>query len=894
VSQLTPAQRARVDELLDQLLDLPESVREQRLHSERVDDAAVRGEVESLLRAGRDSTGFLSAPAAPALENPSSDLVVGSQLGAWHIIRLIGRGGMGDVYEAMRAEGGFEQRAAIKVLQLQATAQKERFEVERQILARLEHPGIARLHDGGLTQDGRPYMVMEYVEGRPITEYCERASAGLQQRLQLFLRVCEAIAYAHRNLVIHRDLKPSNILVTDDGQVKLLDFGIAKLIDPGHVPLTVAAVAPMTLRCASPEQLGGAPITTATDVYALGLLLFELLTGAHPWMSADTPVLQALRTALSRPAPTASRTAAARAHPPVPATSIRGDLDAIVAKALRDEPTLRYPTVDALRQEVARVLRGEPVEAREGAHLYLLGRALRRYRWGAVAVLAVFLSLAVGLGLAAWQARRAGIERDIAQRDAAREEAVRYNLTRLFRAAMADQGSQPTAKGMIDSSALRVLREYRDKPQLAGQLVLTLADLYGALEDVAGAGSLLEGFVSQAGPDADPAALADARQKLANIELLRGHPERAATLLDEAESYWDRSPPQYAEERLEGLGIRARLQRTRGDLDGAIATSRAAIRARIALSGHDHRETAVLFNSLAITLTAANRLDEALEAYRETTRIYRSAGLGDGLDAQIVLGNTGSLELRTGHLREAEQLLKSAIEHERALAGDSAAVSAAMGYYGRVLSVTDRNDAAIPVLSQAVELGVRYAGPASPVTVQNELFLGEAQLAARDNSAAQKTLASAHDAATRQYGPKHALTQRTRVALAQLMANAGRSSEARAELTDAVRALRALGPPALTNLAQALQALGEVDLLQAQPGPAAAALQEALSLRESTHDRSWETDLARERLGEALQGLHREEAGGVLRVAEQNLEKQLGASHPETMRAKRALTQLSG
>ena len=279
MSELTAEQRARVDALMDELLDLPESARERHLRSGGPDDPSVVAEAVSLLRAARAADGFLSTPARPAVSPIPGTVDADSQLGPWRITRRIGRGGMGDVYEAKRAHGGFEQRVAIKVLQVEATAQAERFEGERQILARLEHPGIARLHDGGLTEDGRPYMVMEFVEGLPITEYCQRAHATLQERLHLFLQVCEAAAYAHRNLVVHRDLKPSNILVTGEGQVKLLDFGIAKLIDAERAQLTMAALAPMTLRCASPEQLTGGPVTTATDVYALGLLLFELLHG---------------------------------------------------------------------------------------------------------------------------------------------------------------------------------------------------------------------------------------------------------------------------------------------------------------------------------------------------------------------------------------------------------------------------------------------------------------------------------------------------------------------------------------------------------------------------------------------------------------------------------------
>ena len=898
---LSAEQQTEVDALLDDLLDLPVDRRAQRLRSRHVTDPVVLAEVESLLRAAQNAGSFLSAPASPSplahagTQVFSEPMALGARLGVWRVTGRIGRGGMGDVYEATRAEGDFEQRVAIKVLQLEASAQLERFQAERQILARLDHPCIARLYDGGISADGRPYMVMEFVEGEPITGYCAQTRATLSQRLQLFMQVCEAVAYAHRNLIVHRDLKPSNILVTADGQVKLLDFGIAKPIDAQRAQLTTTAMAPLTPISAAPEQLTGQPITTATDVYGLGLLLFELLTGSHPWITANTPVLQALRTLLQRPAPIPSRTAAARAEAPVPVRLIRGDLDAIVAKALRLEPERRYTTVEELRFDVQRAVRGEPVAAREGARLYVLSRLLRRYRWAAAAAAAIFVSLAGGLGIAAWQAKRVAIERDIARRDAAREEAVRYSLTRLFRSAIADQSTQPTtAKTMIDNSAQRVLREYHDQPQLAGQIVLTLADLYGALEDVAGARTLLEGFVAEAGPDAEPVALADARQKLANIELLSGHADRAGELLDQAAAYWAHSPRQFAEERLEGLGIRARLQRMRGDLEGAIATSREAIEERTALSGHDHRETAILYNSLAITLTAANRLEDALAAYRETTTIYRALGLGDGLDAQIIVGNTGTLELRTGHLREAETLLKSAIEREQALAGDSAAVAAAMGYYGKLLSVTNRNGPAITVLHNAVDVGTRFAGPRSPVTLQAQLFLGEAQLAAADVSAARTTLFAAHDAALTQYGAAHLLTLRAQLALAQLAAAAGQKAEAQGQLISVVDGLRKLGLPGEANLAQALQALGEVQMGQDQNQAAIAPLREAVSLREKSHDQGYELAVARERLGEALDGVGDAPAGAaLLKQAAQSLELQLGPDHPQTVRAKGALAHLA-
>jgi non-specific serine/threonine protein kinase/serine/threonine-protein kinase len=812
MSALSATQRIYADELLDALLDLPVDARADYLAHRRDDDPVVLREVESLLRATQQCGDFLVTPArlAPAAEYPGEPPPPDMRVGAWKLMRHIGRGGMGVVYEAARADGDFTQRVAIKLLRSDAIAEHGRFHVERQILARLEHAGIARLYDGGVAPDGRPYMVMELIAGEAITDYCARTHANLDARMRLFVQVCEAVAYAHRNLVVHRDLKPANILVTVDGQVKLLDFGVAKLIATDDRDLTRAAVAPLTPSSASPEQLLGGPITTATDVYTLGLLLFELLTGTRPWSPAGEPIAHAMRVVLERPAPAPSSAAAALPDPPFPPRMLRGDFDAIVAKALRKEPTHRYETVDALKVDVERALRDEAVTARTGARMYQLGRFLLRYRWGVIAVATVVLSLAIGLGAAAWQAHRAQVERDAARRDAAREEAVRYQLTRLFRTAVADRGTgPPTAKAMIDASAQRVLREYRDDPQLAGKLVVTLADLYSTLEDPEGAAALLEGYLREADPEVDPVDVADARQKFANIELARGHNARADQLLTQAEGFWAGAPTRYAEERLEGLGIRARQQRAAGDINGAIGTMRAAIQQRIALSGRVHRETAVLNNSYGIILTAAHRLPEALEAYRETLSIYRALGLGEELDAQIVLANTGILEMRTGNLREAEATLKDAIDHQRALAGNSAAVASALGNYGKILSMTDRAQEAVRTLEEASDLGTQYAGFSSPVAVQNRLFLGEAQLAAGDRGAALATLTINYEAARAQYGAESPFTLRTQLALARLMIAQGSRSDAQEQLRTIIPALKRNGIQLEGELAEALALLRE-------------------------------------------------------------------------------------
>ena len=894
---LDKKQKAQASALLDELLDLPARERRPRLATLTVEDAAVLAEVASLIDAAASVGDFLASPARITLPEAPPEVAVGQRLGAWRITGRIGQGGMGDVYEAARAQTDFDQRVAIKVLRLEASGQFERFAIERRILARMEHPGIARLLDGGTTADGRPFMVMEYIEGRPIVEWCNLARASLSRRLELFVQVCDAVACAHSHLIVHRDLKSSNILVSATGQVKLLDFGIAKLLDPDEVSVTQAAHVPLTPISASPEQLLGKVVTTATDTYALGLLLFELLTGAHPWMGQGAPIVQALRTVLRQGLPRASERAQERTlsgeSVPVPPNTIRGDLDAIVAKAVRDEPALRYVTVAALALDIERYQRGAAVEARAGARLYVLGRALRRYRWAVAAAAILGVSLVAGFAMAERQERQTVLQRDVARRDAAREEAVRYSLTRMFRAALVDQGDQPaTAKAMIDNSAQRVLREYRDQPKLAGQLVLTLADLYGALEDVEGTGKLLEGFLAESG-GADQAIVADARQKLANIELLRGNIPLAAQLLHDSESFWASVPGEYREERLEGLGIRAKLQRAQGDTAGAIDTSRRAIDERVALSGRNDRETAVLYNSLAITLMAANRLEEALQAYRNTVEIYRAVGMSDELDTQIVLANIGTLELRTGRLDEAEAQLKTSIDKERSLAGDSAAVAAAMGYYGRVLSIRNRNVEALKALERAVDLGARYAGTASPVTLQNRLFLGEAQLLSGDAKVANSTLTGARQAAQERYGEDHILCLRARLALTAVAVAVGRVGDARQELGVLLPKLRAAGKTAFTYTAQAIEKLGTLQLEAGEVAAALASLQEAVAMRESTGVQDWELGKARERLGEALAASGSNAASSAtLRRAKELLELQLGAEHPEVIRVRNALAKL--
>jgi tetratricopeptide (TPR) repeat protein len=406
--QLTPQQKWCAGTLLDELLDLPQGQRFASLASRTIEDPAVRAEVASLLHAVVASGDFLGRPAKPRFDDGLLDATLGVRLGAWRLTRLIGRGGMGDVYEGVRVDGEFEQRVAIKLLQRGTPGEAKRFQAERQMLADLNHPGIARLYDGGVTDTGRLYMVMEYIEGRAITEYCGATPATLEQRLALFAQTCAAVTHAHAHRVIHRDLKPSNILVTAEGEVKLLDFGIAKMLDAQRARITQAAAAPLSPICAAPEQLTGAPTTPATDVYALGLLLYELLTDSHPWMGFNTPMLQAMRIVLERAAPLASH--ASEVHgAPVPRRLIRGELDAIIAKALRKDPAERYQSVSEMQADIACYQHGQPVSARASARWYPATHFLRHHRWSVVGIAAACAVVLMGWRLVAqWDAAGAG------------------------------------------------------------------------------------------------------------------------------------------------------------------------------------------------------------------------------------------------------------------------------------------------------------------------------------------------------------------------------------------------------------------------------------------------------------------------------------------------------
>lgn len=414
----------RAKDLFERAVELPEDERAGFVERETHGEQALADEVLTLLRVYREEDEFLETPAVPPLDErtPEPDGVIGP----YRLLHILGSGGMGVVYEGERADDAFHKRVAIKFIRSGMDSERivRRFRRERSILASLDHPNIARLLDGGVASDGRPYFVMEYVQGRPITSVCEEDGLSLNARLDLFQKACAAVHFAHRNLVIHRDLKPSNLLVDADGQVKLLDFGVAKLLehepDP-EVQLTQLGERILTPHYASPEQLRGRGVTTATDIYSLGVILYELIAGRRPFEATDgSPEELAARVAAG-PVPPSE---VVRSDPggALAASDARGlrssvarELDSIVLMAIREEPERRYPSAAALADDVHRYLGGLPVVAQPDTASYRLRKFLQRHRGSVAAACFAGLALFAGGVSTAWQARVAERERDRAE-----------------------------------------------------------------------------------------------------------------------------------------------------------------------------------------------------------------------------------------------------------------------------------------------------------------------------------------------------------------------------------------------------------------------------------------------------------------------------------------------
>jgi serine/threonine-protein kinase len=794
VGGLTPESWSRLELLFEQALARPDHARTAFLDDACGGDAALRREVGSLLDAHASTDGPLERLAVelgaggPA-DRGRSDWS-GRRIGPYTVVREVGHGGMGTVYLARRTDGQYDRDVALKVIQSPLDGhQRARFVAERQILARLSHPGIAQLFDGGLTDDGLPYFTMEYVDGERIDRYCDSHELDVASRLRIFGHVCEAVAAAHRSLIVHRDLKPSNILTTKDGAIKLVDFGIAKPLDPAvTMDLTRTGGELFTPDYASPEQVSGGAITTASDVYSLGAVLYQLLTGvqAHRFTSktpadveraiceGETPSPSSAVAALAAASGHASDNVpdsiphdaeqiarARRTRPDRLARRLAGDLDTIVMKALHKDPARRYASVDLLQQDITSHLDGLPVAARPDSWAYRTRKFATRHRASVVAAALIVASLAIGLVTTMIEARRAreqqalaAVERDRARAEAARVKRVSGFVTSLFRQAdpSHSQGASITAREILDRGAQRVEAELAGDPETQAALFDTIGQVYRNLALHEPADRLLQRALALRTKTFGPDSL-EVAESLHNVATLE----------------FDRNKYPVAEARFrEALALR----RARGAGPGEIAAT---------------------LEQLGATLSDTGRHAEAEPYLREALALRRQSG-PDTPEALATIDILGLALHRKGDFKQAEALFRDAVEQGRRLPASvtPARVSSALNLALLVHRYDRDPRAAEPMYREALSLARRlYPDDHEAVaTCMSEFARG-----LRDLDKLPEAEALSRDALAmfrRLYGDRHRETMISAQSLAGILAEQDKLKEAEALYRDALATGRSL------------------------------------------------------------------------------------------------------
>lgn len=737
-------------------LEQPETTRTAWLMQHCLDEA-MRTKVLALLVAHSDQrTDLLDIPVASMIERwdeggdgPAPESLVGTHIGAFRLTGLLGQGGMATVYLAEREGVDFKQRVAVKLMRrgLYSELEQQLFVRERRTLATLSHPNIARLIDGGVTDAGIPYLVMEHVDGMPITRHATEHKLGLRARLQLFQLVCRAVDAAHRQLVVHRDIKPSNLLVTADGEVKLLDFGIATLLDDcegaGGGEETLRALTP---GYAAPEQYAGGPISTATDVHALGVLLHELLLGERPDSRCDRP---SLRTQGIDRAPSTIPISSASLG-----SALRGDLDSLLLKALAPDPEQRYASAGALADDLQRHLRNEPIEARPPSAAYRMQKFVRRHRGGVSITAALALAVLASLGTALWQARVARTEAQraheqalVAQREALRANGVRDLLVELFEneSPGAARSQLPDTATLLQRGAARARTELSSTPALQVEMLVTIARVYSELSQFDQARPLLTQALATARqlPAEEYDILVDAVAQMGELELDLKRYDAALPLLDEALSLQRPHHPEglttasllhqrgllYSEtdrnaeaivDYLDALAIRRKrlgprhpmLIRSYGALGTAYANAKmhakalpwmeSALELSREVHGNVHDETARRLSNLSISLMAMGKPLESERASAEAVAISRKVFSGPNAAFAPRLHNLGAARLALGKLPEAEASLREAIDVEHAIGrGKSPGVGYCLAKLARIEELRGHLASALALAEQS-------------------------------------------------------------------------------------------------------------------------------------------------------------------------------------------------
>jgi len=824
----------KLSELFAAVIELTPTEREQAIVEGSAGDPHLEAEVRALVEADEREAAaeFLAGVVATEADAMRSRDLRGLRLGPWEVVEPLGEGGMGTVYLARRADGAYEAKAAVKLVGggVLSPLLAERFMSERQILAGLSHPGVAQLLDGGSTEDGTPYLVMEYVDGLPITTWCDESKLDVRARILLFLRVCDAVAYAHRSLVAHRDLKPSNILVTTDGAPKLLDFGIAKLLDDmgdagdGSAHADVA----LTPSYASPELIAGGRVGASADVYSLGVLLYELLTGRVPIETRGLP-------------PATLRSAVTADVPPVASSvvtdrevhrSLSGDLDAVLSRALRKEPDARYASVEALAEDLRLHLAGHPIQTRRDDWWYRSAKLLRR---NAGVVSAACLLLIAGLSFtinSVLTARALSRERDRAEAERASAERVSAFLTELFTEAdpNATSSRDVTVRDILDRGATRVLTELDDEPESRATFALVIGQVYQALGEYEAAEPLLDSalalrlrqgdtnpeglgdayvenaawaynvgdyagaidFAQQAvdayrrAPDVDMHTLADAIGWLADANAAAGDLARAETLIREAVTMHRDADPDANQPLATALVSLEDILRTAGQVDEAVLVGVEALDMTRRVYGVEHLEVANALNQLASSLNAAGRTDEAVPLVEQSLDIRRAAFSGPHAETASSLGNLANMLSNLGRNQDAVSPRRESVQMLRAIFPDEHPyVAGSLAALGNVLLRADSLDAAESVLAESLTLSRVAFGPDHPQVASPLIGLGVLYRRTGRYAQSLELLREAHDIRTKTLPPGHFNVAAAALEVGLTLDEMGRAEEATAWLREA-------------------------------------------------------------------------------------------------------------
>ncbi|GAB5518793.1 MAG: hypothetical protein RhofKO_10440 [Rhodothermales bacterium] len=831
---------AEIDHLFAELLALPQA--EQSTFLRAIDDDDLRHHLAGLLEA-LEATAIVEAQAVDLLtelpEIPASPTAARLQqtVGPYRLVRELGHGGMGTVFLAERADGTFEQQVALKVVRHIASAElRRRFEYERQVLAKLQHPNIARLVDGGTTPEGLPWFAMEYIDGQPLDLYCDEHALSIDDRLLLFETVCETVQYAHQHLVIHRDLKPGNILVTSDGRVKLLDFGIAKLLaEDDQAPLmtmTRTGMHLMTPAYASPEQIAGTTVTTTADVYALGVLLYELLTGQRPFDLAgqarramEELILHAEpkrpSTVIGETTGTADATTRATTRSTAPQRlrqRLAGDLDTICLKALRKEPERRYPSAEQLGADLRAHLAGMPVSAREPTWQYRMGKFARRNRAALSTVAAVLLLVTSLIGF--YTARLAN-ERDRATLEADKATQIKDFVVDLFDAADPDRPEPATARDLLDEGTARIETELTDQPEVRAEMMTVMGELNHKLGDYDQAQTLLEDALStrRALHGDQHVLVAASLYELAVNRRYQGRYAEADSLhrlaLDMRRTLLSDDAPALMHSTNE-LGLVAWSQ---GDHAEAEAMHRETLLRRRALPDAEPLAIATSLNNLGLAVTYQNRPDEAMPLYEEALAIRRAEQGPEHSEVARLLNNLALASSWNGDDATAEEHYRAALDIRlKRFGAEHPLVASSQLNLAVTLANQYKDDEAEPLYRSSWEMRRKLLGEAHTQTLVSQTRLAGFLVFQAQYTEAAILMREALTHQRAQLGPDHPEVIYTTERLGKILLDEGiHFNEAETYLQDALaqygqqygkahrRYARTLG-----SLARTRRALGDV------------------------------------------------------------------------------------